>query len=1136
MDVRETPDDSEARESLLGRVGEEYFSAIERGERPSLSNYAERYPEIAEDILAVFPALALVGNSMDPATLNSPPPVERPLKELGDYQLIREIGRGGMGIVYEAEQLSLGRRVAVKVLPLAGMLDERQLQRFKNEARAAATLHHPHIVPVYSVGCERGVHYYAMQLIEGQSLAGVIAFKRSRERGTNESVASADNRCTEELLQSTGDLKASRSSSMKADFQAVAVTRRGSVETASLENSSTLPDVRLRDYFFTVARLGIEAAEALGHAHEHGIIHRDVKPENLLLDNAGKLWITDLGLAQFESEIGLTRTGDVVGTLSYMSPEQALGQGMIDQRTDVYSLGATLYELATLQPPFPGADRKELMHKIAFQEPIRPRLVNRDLPIDLDTIICKAMKKDVADRYVNATELAKDLRRFVELQPILARPASLVERLGKWSRRHVAIVWTLLAAALMGIVLLMVSIALISRSRSGMQAALHEAAVNQQRLSESLYAADIRLADQSWREQDPLRAVELLDQHVPKAGHKDLRDLEWHYLRTRCSPPSRELVRIGAPIYDFAFSPNGDRLALAGQDAALYLYEWPSMRLVECIPTDQGEVNGVTFSGDGETVATVGDNGELRLWTDFEAPTHRTIPAHKGRAFDVIYSKRKNCWVTCGEDGAVKLFDQETGKLLGVWPGHPGGASALELSSDGATLASTGRDAYVRLWDLDLGREINSIHRYGDRNTTMAFDAHDEVIIVGGVADAAGMSLIRFNLKNKESTPIKFSAHKVSGIVVSPDSRSLTIASDGGVISQFSMDAETLRVTGNPIRSWLSHKGELHKIAYTPDGSRLLTAGNDGVLRAWSETTHEGRVKWWSPTPQVSAIDSIGALPLVAIAGLNTLSIADVETGNLVTEVATGDYDFVDASPDGSLIAARTKTHRISVWAREAEGCIFKATLKPPYKSSRIQLSPNNSLVAVWNTIENNGLHLVDWDTGEERSGLLVHGCRRFDWSPNGDFFVAAENASDDVIVFDALTCQERWRHSRHASSIESLVVSDNSQLIASADDNRLVCVWDAKTGEERWSTILGAAGEEWSYPVSMQFSPAGHTLFSLEHNGQITAWNVATGREMLRMDDPGHSGLCLTICCDGRYICTSKGNRLRVIDMGWEK
>jgi serine/threonine protein kinase len=339
---------------------------------------------------------------------------------LGDFRLRREVGRGGMGIVYEAEQISLGRRVALKVLPFAATMDPRHLLRFQNEARAAASLHHEHIVPVYAVGQERGVHYYAMQFIDGQTLAALI-----------------------QQDQPTAPLK---SPSAPADGQAA--------ESAPVAAAPTERAPREAAYFRRAAEWGIEAAEALEHAHQLGIVHRDVKPGNLMIDGQGKLWVTDFGLAQTAAASELTMTGDLLGTLRYMSPEQALARRVvIDQRTDVYSLGVTLYELLALQPAITGNDQQELLRQIAFEEPRPPRRLNKAIPTELETIVLKAMEKNPPDRYATAQELADDLRRFLEDRPIHARRPSLLQRARKWGRRHKPLVGAL-AAVLLAVALL----------------------------------------------------------------------------------------------------------------------------------------------------------------------------------------------------------------------------------------------------------------------------------------------------------------------------------------------------------------------------------------------------------------------------------------------------------------------------------------------------------------------------------------------------------------------------------------------------------------------------------------------------------------------------------------------------------
>ncbi|MCH8045475.1 MAG: protein kinase, partial [Planctomycetes bacterium] len=413
-DAGERPEASER----LVEVLDDYLAAIANGRRPSREQLLAEHPDLRDELEACLASLDFIrqvgAKSQPPA---SDPPEELAGKPLGDYQLIRQIGRGGMGVVYEAEQLSLGRRVALKILPFAAVLDDQQIQRFKNEARAAATLDHPGIVPVYSVGCERGVHYYAMQFIEGQSLAEVIEGIRAGESGKRKAESG----------------EAADSSNSKSQIP----NPKSQIDTLALVALSTQRESNAPAFFRNVAEIGVQVAEALDHAHSQGIVHRDIKPGNLLLDVKGRVWITDFGLARIETDAAITATGDILGTLRYMCPEQALGKHkIVDERADVYSLGATLYELLTLRPVFAGRDRQELLDEIAHQEPTAPRRLNRAVPAELETIVLKAIEKRPEDRYASARLLADDLQRLLDDKPIRARRPTTLERATKWSRRH----------------------------------------------------------------------------------------------------------------------------------------------------------------------------------------------------------------------------------------------------------------------------------------------------------------------------------------------------------------------------------------------------------------------------------------------------------------------------------------------------------------------------------------------------------------------------------------------------------------------------------------------------------------------------------------------------------------------------
>jgi serine/threonine protein kinase/tetratricopeptide (TPR) repeat protein len=444
-----------SRESELACVLEACLAAIETGQAIEPAALAAAHPAIAERLLACLSVFRLAGQvEQQPDSVTSADAQFGSAAEscLGDFHIQRVIGRGGMGVVFEAEQVSLKRRVALKVLPFAAALDPQQLRRFQIEAQAAAQLHHTNIVPIFSVGCERGVHYYAMQYIEGQSLAALIGEIRRLE---------ADHHA---LIDA--DPSGPESAAPAAQETLAVGILQGLLAAQPADSTPAASSTRSRAFFRTVAHLGQQAAEALDHAHRQGIIHRDIKPANLLLDLHGNAWITDFGLARMQADSTLTMTGDVLGTLRYTSPEQASPQRtVVDHRTDVYSLGATLYELLTLHPVHDGHERAELLHSLAFVEPKPPRHWNRAIPRDLETIVLKALSRDVHHRYATALEFANDLRRFLDGKPILARRPSVMDRLGKWSRQHRMVVATAVLFLVLAVVTLATSTVLIARQQ-----------------------------------------------------------------------------------------------------------------------------------------------------------------------------------------------------------------------------------------------------------------------------------------------------------------------------------------------------------------------------------------------------------------------------------------------------------------------------------------------------------------------------------------------------------------------------------------------------------------------------------------------------------------------------------------------
>ena len=379
---------------------------------------------------------------LPPSAASKSPASKSQTTVLGDFELRKEIGRGGMGTVYEAWQRSLRRIVAVKVLGRQVGSSTTAVARFQREAQAAAKLHHPHIVPIFALGEEDGVFYYAMELIDGPGLNTIISETRSWQATDT---ATADLAETVPLVRDSNLSSAAKeggngdSSTDKAESPSVRTEVGGSVSTSSGLSGRWLRDSSFAsaEYFATVAQHIASTADALDYAHRQGVIHRDIKPHNLMLGSDGEMRLADFGLARLAEQPGVTVTGELLGSPLYMSPEQIKGDSAgVDHRTDIYSLGATLYEWLALEPPYPGKTREQVISKILTSEPLPPTAHNPKIPTDLETICLKAIERDRQRRYQSAGELRDDLRRFVSDQPIMARRAGPATRIGKFIARH----------------------------------------------------------------------------------------------------------------------------------------------------------------------------------------------------------------------------------------------------------------------------------------------------------------------------------------------------------------------------------------------------------------------------------------------------------------------------------------------------------------------------------------------------------------------------------------------------------------------------------------------------------------------------------------------------------------------------
>ncbi|MCA9178300.1 MAG: serine/threonine protein kinase [Planctomycetales bacterium] len=542
----------------IEQIAEEFLDSLRSGHVPTVEEFADRFPEHASQLRELLPTMVMMEELRDRKVGLFKTP--KPNDQLGDFCLHREIGRGGMGVVFEATQQSLRRVVAVKVLLNRGIHHSNDELRFQREARAAAKLHHTNIVPIFAFGREHDVRFYAMPLIHGIPLTRLIRVVNSNPDGC-ESVATFVS-CEDSTLVLDED------ATSRPDITAGSVC----APTSPVNAASFLMSAPGR--WKEIARAARQVGDALEHAHSHGILHRDIKPANLMLDHSGMVWVTDFGLATMVNDENITSAGDAPGTLRYMAPERL--DGVCDARSDIYGLGATLYELATGQPMFSGQSRSEMFREVMEHRVVSPRSLCPAMPRDLETIILKAVAASPDDRFQTARELTDELDRFLAERPILSRRISLPQRLYRWGRRNPAAALPSAVAAL-----LLVSLALVSGGAyMQVSSQYHRAERNLQLAGQQRQLASQTLEDverERQRAQANLQlSMQALDQvfrrfapgplHVPESEDDDFEPI----YNTAISEQDFELLRAMLSFYDQFTVNNHDDAQLRRAAATAY--------------------------------------------------------------------------------------------------------------------------------------------------------------------------------------------------------------------------------------------------------------------------------------------------------------------------------------------------------------------------------------------------------------------------------------------------------------------------------------------------------------------------------------------------------------------------------------
>ena len=1016
----------EATESLLGRIADEYHGACRRGETPNIEEYAARHPQLADVIRQVLPAmLALPGPRGDTHVAYA---TEFPGgQDLGDFRLLRLLGRGGMGIVYEAIQHSLGRRVALKVLPLASMLDERNLRRFHNEARAAGALQHPNIVSVFGVGCERGVHYYAMQLIDGLSLAEIL--RRWDAPATTDAPANSDASTAPYALLST----------------------RGS---------------KHGERHRAVARLGIQAAEALAYAHREGVIHRDIKPSNLLLDRQGAIWIADFGLARMQSGGDVTHTGDTLGTLRYMSPEQFTDSKVVDQRTDVYSLGLTLYELLALRPAFDHAPREQLIRKILEEEVTPPRQLDVSIPPDLETIVLKAVRKEPGDRYATAGELALDLRRFLDDRPIQARRHTLVEQATRWARRRRGLVWS--AAGVVLLALALVSVAWRAESARRRQAVQTAVDLNLQ-----LYTLKVALAQEAIEHQRVSEAIQQLN-----TCPTELRGWEWRYLM-RLTNQSRKTLHPHEDRVSFVqFSPDGRLFLTAGHDGKLTVWDARTEQLLWTwrsahVATGWGLVCA-SFSPNSQRIA-VGDYGGVVTLLDARTggPLFDVqVGDDQNMVRSIAFSPDGSEFVTGGGGGILAVYRTANGEP--VWrevTPEPQQIFSVDYHPGGEQIATcTAPENVVKVWDAKSGRLLRTLT---DPSLKHAF---------GDVAHGDIMDCARY----------------------SPDGKTLASAADDRTLKLWNAE------TGELLRVATGHTNWLRWLDFSPDGQWIATASRDSTIGIWRADSLELYTLLRGHSEYVYCLDwSPDGTSLISCSSRGDYSVMlwDAAQGPGEWRLS-GDASLLRSFPhedavtslaisrDPSLLCAGHQGGAIGVWDLGSGQELANLATPDEVEVSAIAVTPDGGRVVAGKSNGRIDVWKLQWDASNKLATTQLDRTVRLGVSTriNAIVLSAAEDlclaalSDGSLVALETARWRERFRVAAHGGECRAVVAGPDGALVATCGDDGLVKLWSASTGELQGVLDAGSGRLR-----NLDISADGTLLVSGGDDGRIHVWDLTS-------------------------------------------